>query len=406
MNNIDKHKVEKLLERILRSREFASSTTYQKLLRYLVEKSQQGNTASESTIAIDFFHKKGDFNPAEDSTVRSHLHVLRKKLHAYYLTEGRHEKIKIIIPRGRYEIRFHQAENKITENAYKRATFILSVLLFLALAGLGLVLMSSGDRSSKTVTASSGDPLKLWSDFVNSPLPVLIVVGDYYFFDGGDTYYGSSIKTRYGSINSDKDLERFLKQFPDFDYEPAAYRYTANQVISGLSVLLETLHQHNKKVNITFSSQMDSSLIAGHNVIFIGPSKTLGHMEHYLHKLNIDFQHYPHRVYAEKSQRYSSYERVQIPGKYSYRTGYSLVTKQPGEHDNLIMIIAAFSPGSVLSTINYIHSAHFADLKSTILNKKQLPHHFALLFEITHIDDNDFITCKKLFDVPSSVSTE
>jgi len=405
MNTFNEHKAEKLLERILRSSEFASSPTYQKLLRYLFEKSQQGDKPSESTIAIEFFEKKGDFNPAKDSTVRSQVHALRKKLHAYYLTEGKHEKVKLEIPKGRYELYFHQVQTETSSNLYKRTTIILSCLLFLALAALALVL-SLPNSTLNTQKSKFGDSLNLWSDFIDSPLPVLIIVGDYYFFDGGETYYGSSIKTRYGSINSDNDLEQFLKRFPNFDYEPASFRYTSNQLISGLSILLQNFYQHNKKVNITFSSHMDSSLIARHNVIFMGPSKTLGSMERYLHKLNIDYQHYPHRLYAEENEKPSSYERVQITGRYSYRTGYSIVTKQPGEHDNLIMIIAAFSPGSVLRTINYIHSPHFfADVKSTILNKMPFPRHFAMLFENTHIHNNDFIACKEIFPIDSNDST-
>ena len=83
---------EKLLEKILNSNEFSNSSIYGNYLTYLVKAAIEGITLKETTIAIEFFGKDADFNPAEDTIVRSHTYTLRKKLERYYFTEGRKDK--------------------------------------------------------------------------------------------------------------------------------------------------------------------------------------------------------------------------------------------------------------------------------------------------------------------------
>ena len=70
----------KLLEKILKSKEFSHSKIYQSYLTYLVESSRKGKDLKETVIAIEVFGKDASFNPAEDTIVRSHTYTLRKKL--------------------------------------------------------------------------------------------------------------------------------------------------------------------------------------------------------------------------------------------------------------------------------------------------------------------------------------
>src|SRR4030042_7032427 len=100
----------KLLEKILNSSEFENSKIYQTFLTYLVESSEAGKELKETTIAIEVFGKDARFNPAEDTTVRSHTYTLRKKLESYYFHEGAEDKFRLKIPRGHYGVKFAPAE--------------------------------------------------------------------------------------------------------------------------------------------------------------------------------------------------------------------------------------------------------------------------------------------------------
>lgn len=74
-----------LLEKILQSPLFRDKDIYKNLLRYLIEADQRDAPPKEVTIACDVFHKDKDFNAAEDTIVRVHMHNLRKKLD-FFLT--------------------------------------------------------------------------------------------------------------------------------------------------------------------------------------------------------------------------------------------------------------------------------------------------------------------------------
>ena len=105
---------QQLLEKILLSEGFRNSTVYGNFLTYLIESTSQGKNLKETTIAIEVFGKDADFNPAEDTIVRSHTYTLRKKLEHYYYTEGKDDIYHLQIPKGHYEAHFVEVDIKNT----------------------------------------------------------------------------------------------------------------------------------------------------------------------------------------------------------------------------------------------------------------------------------------------------
>ena len=101
-----------LLEKILKSQEFSGSAKYQKLLRYLVESTLAGNVPKEVTIAYEVFGIDVNSETVADSNIRVYIHNIRKKLDSYYINEGQHDTLKIIIPKGRYKVEFIKVKEK------------------------------------------------------------------------------------------------------------------------------------------------------------------------------------------------------------------------------------------------------------------------------------------------------
>src|SRR6056300_818942 len=101
-----------IFEEIINSDEFANSSKYCDLLKYLVEASIKGESVKETTIAYDFFGKDSSYNSSEDSTIRANIYNLRKKLEHYYLTEGKNAAIKLTLPKGHYDVQFKQVVKK------------------------------------------------------------------------------------------------------------------------------------------------------------------------------------------------------------------------------------------------------------------------------------------------------
>jgi hypothetical protein len=100
-----------LVERILVSVPFQKSTNLHALLSYLAEHSilNKSEGLTERLIGIAVFGKPAGYSPAEDSAVRVHVRQLRLRLHEYFAQEGRHESIRVEIPKGSYVLEFHDA---------------------------------------------------------------------------------------------------------------------------------------------------------------------------------------------------------------------------------------------------------------------------------------------------------
>ena len=102
---MDLHREEKLeqLERLLQSRTLQGSENLQSFLRYIALKSIDESTdqLKEYTIATEVFGRK-NFSARGDSIVRVQASRLRQKLHEYYNTEGKTDRVLIELPKGHY----------------------------------------------------------------------------------------------------------------------------------------------------------------------------------------------------------------------------------------------------------------------------------------------------------------
>jgi tetratricopeptide (TPR) repeat protein len=92
------------LERLLESRLFARSEQLSRLLRFLVEQHLQGRARElkESVVGIEVFGRNPGYNPKFDPIVRTEARRLRARLNEYYETEGKHDSVRIDLPKGRY----------------------------------------------------------------------------------------------------------------------------------------------------------------------------------------------------------------------------------------------------------------------------------------------------------------
>lgn len=153
-NGINDHKVDPAevrgaLHRIFESQGFRASRRSQDFLRYVVERTLDGQSESlkERSIGIDVFGRSATYDPSDDATVRVKAGEVRKRLGHYYATEGQHEEIRIELPAGTYVPEFVRtephvppAESKSIDVAavsppasfWKRRIFLLS-LVFLAI---------------------------------------------------------------------------------------------------------------------------------------------------------------------------------------------------------------------------------------------------------------------------------
>src|SRR5687767_15808788 len=108
-----------------------------RFLRFLVEQqlAGAGGELKETTVAVEVFGRKPDYDPKIDSIVRTEAARLRKRLAAYYDAEGSRDPLVIEMPKGGYQPAFRHVGNDGPERRPSFA-FRKSALIAVALAVL------------------------------------------------------------------------------------------------------------------------------------------------------------------------------------------------------------------------------------------------------------------------------
>jgi hypothetical protein len=93
-----------LAQRVAQSEQFRHSPRLRSFLLFVVERTLRNCAAElgEYEVGRRVFDRTVDFNPADDSIVRSSARLLRAKLKEYFAGEGGHEPLLIEVPKGGY----------------------------------------------------------------------------------------------------------------------------------------------------------------------------------------------------------------------------------------------------------------------------------------------------------------
>jgi hypothetical protein len=140
----------KQLERVLASPGFARNERLSRFLRFVVEKHLEGrhDDIKESVIAVEVFRRNPDYDPKQDSIVRTEATRLRARLREYYAGDGKDDEWIIELPKGAYAPVFVQSEREIASKpvgSEEQAPGSGTRLRFLmALAGIAVVLTVTG----------------------------------------------------------------------------------------------------------------------------------------------------------------------------------------------------------------------------------------------------------------------
>jgi hypothetical protein len=93
-----------LVQRIVASPTFARSALLTNFLLYVCDRKLQGreDEITEHQIGVQALGRPGNYHPGEDNIVRNYARMLRKRLEEFFENEGKHEALRISIPRGQY----------------------------------------------------------------------------------------------------------------------------------------------------------------------------------------------------------------------------------------------------------------------------------------------------------------
>jgi hypothetical protein len=395
---------QKVIDKIIASEEFCNSSTYAQYLKYLFDSTVAGKAPKETTIAIEFFEKGPDFNPAEDTIVRSYTYQLRKKLERYYFTEGKNDKCQVVIPKGHYEVSLTERSEGITSPKYIikyiRRHYAPLIILALVVAIAALAFHTYSIRSELDRYAVIEPDNFIWRDYIHSELPILVVPGDHFMFDVTSIEYERNFSVRDTSINSLEDLDDLRSRYPDRTIAPTDEPYFPYHSIWSLPPVLLVLFSANQHPILRKSSDIIPQILDEYNIIFVGSIKTLFTLKYTLASSHFDFEITPHRVVYTPADTLAPqvFETdLHSPGP---NEDLVLALKLPGPADNTILIIASYSSLGAPEIANYLTQPETCSQLAQLFEEQlgSTPDYFEILFHVVGIDKTAYDTAILIFN--------
>jgi hypothetical protein len=170
------------IERILVDPVFRNSRRYSGLLRYVVERTLEGQSdqLKERNLGVEVFGRRPDYDTNSDHCVRSAAGEVRRRLAQYYLTSG-DTAVRIELPSGSYVPQFRVSPPPAPPAAVEPPVPVhvpgvtgARRRMGAAVGGL-LALLAIG--TAWTLFAQPSAFQRFWNPVLKSPGPALICVG-------------------------------------------------------------------------------------------------------------------------------------------------------------------------------------------------------------------------------------
>jgi hypothetical protein len=376
-----------LLNSILRSKEFTSSQVYQNLLAYLVEASINNTKPKEYQIATEVFHKSANFDPNDDTIVRVHIYNLRKKLDQYYSNEGKNELFRIEIPKGHYGINFIN-NCKSDPKTVKRHYYWLSAVILLGLSNLLFIYLYTSQKSSRgRLFDYSTDAI--WSNFLSSPIPKQIVLGDHYFFVKDARIREKRTIMRRDDVNTTDDLDIYKSEnIERQNYKPLNYPMFPKNSVWPFTELIKVFTASQVPFVINYASAVTALDIKNYNTLFVGSFHTLASFNQTFRKSAFSYHVYPNVLTYHDEAKDTTITMPEVGDPVYYHIDYGVVRKIPGPNNNIIFIFASFHETGTTGIVKYFLDATcLGELKNLFMQKYgRVPDYFEILFKASGYD--------------------
>ena len=391
---VDRKAVQKSLDKIFHNPHFGSETD-RKILKFLIDSTLSDKKPKEIDIAREIFHRDEDFNPNDSSIVRTHIYSLRKKLENYYSTDGVYDELQIKIPKGEYRVDFEHKSAQKLKKIFDRKVYVITIIILLLCSSLYYWQKSLSLESENNSIYFVKKDNPIWSDFLDSKLPTLVVIGNYYFYKNIDKKKGIETFIRNIIINSNKDLADYIEKDPqkNVNLSQSQITYLGQEVPFAVLNLAKVFIGHEDKLKIRFISDLSWQDIERNNIIFIGSVKTLDKMNYFLDKLSIKYRIMPNEIYY-RTFNTDKVDTVNL-GSYYYNKDFHydfpIITKFTTNNGNSIMIITSFSSFGKTEALKELTSPTFlTKLKEKSFIKTDFPHYFEALLKVYGIEKNGF----------------
>ena len=350
-----------LADRLRSAEALGRSDVLIRLFDYLQTVSAAGASPKEFEVAAAVFGRDSGFDGAQDACVRVAAHRLRKKLQDYYAGPGRHEEVRLTVPRGEYRLLAVPADLAASPQtaapvsplaAVRRAPWVLALAVLVAVNLAAWI----GWWASHRDPYASVRGLAPWSQLLGGTRPLLVVVGDYYIFGDLDQATGAGRLVREYGVNSAQDLDAWLMDHPE---QVGRYRdldlfYLPVGVAAALRDIMPVLAPKTAgrdQVRVVTASDLTPEMLKRSDVLYVGYLSGLRLLRDPVFagsRFRVG-ETYDELIDSRTGHRYQSQEGGPAEGQASQRDfGYLAAFRGPG--GNRVVILAGARDMGLMQT--------------------------------------------------------
>lgn len=345
--------IETLVNRILTSRQFAHADILKRILRYLVEHASDPVAPKEYDIAVRAMGRQESFEPRTDPIVRVSVGSIRKRLLAFFATEGTAEPVRMEIPLGQYRVVFTDAT-----------------------------------VSARVAERESSALMRFWQPYFTGAALNLVVYTEPLFFRDSQGRY-----IRDWAINNPSDIGALQSSFPASDtagFQPTFHYLSAGEMHCLLS-LTRMFHELGLPVETRNSRNAGWSELSRSNLILLGSPRT----NQFLKSLQGDDPLIVHSDYIEERPTGAAYRGSRYrDGSLERMTEHAVVTRRPGLVEGRWVTMIAANHGRAIEGAGHLLTLEdrVEEILQRTVGSGPLPGTLQLLMRVDTIDSDEEVT--------------
>lgn len=375
------------IDKVTASKFFTSGNDV-RLLRYLISATLEEKTLKETIIAMDIFGRDSSFDPGSDSIVRSNIYNLRKKLLSYYQDEGSLDAIRFEIPKGSYQVQFIEAVYATQVKQNTRVQPLIIGLLATATIIFALLYFLNRD-GEKAQTHLTQNPL--WSYYIESENPLLIVLGDYFMMEKIHLPDSSYNYVRDPEINNQNDFSAYMEQNPELkiNMKILGQSYFGEEIPHCFNQLLEIFAGEKKEIRMKYASELSLNDMRENDIIFVGDFVTMGILRPFFENSGFRFSNIPSSLYQlDEKLDTLEYLLLDNPVGSVFQNDYAMVSSISGYQNKRILFFLSFLPFGKSEALYKMTDPLFLDEIPPL--SLPLPENWNLLMKVSGLQSSGF----------------